>query len=239
MGSRSFRVEPSNDDELLAVERFGFTPEATVSWRIGRVDRLRDDALKAELAGVFQNELAVAGVVAIELKAGLDCHQGLKQRFALDKRQPRDVTTVKMQKIESVKDELHVALAVGRRLGLREARQSRLVDAAKLAVDIGCLYVQVREGGNGAWIFGGPVQARSGQELHAAVIDARGHTVAVELDLMDPLRPRRGLLNRPGKLGRDELRKGHVAARPTGFDGLRGRTLGDTRHAGNSIRLGG
>ena len=36
---------------------------------------------------MLQDEFAVAGVVAIELKAGLVRDQGLKQRLALDERQ--------------------------------------------------------------------------------------------------------------------------------------------------------
>jgi hypothetical protein len=91
MRTRSFRVRPADDDELLAVQGFGFAPQASVSRRIGRVDRLRDHALKAELAGMRQDELAIAGLMAIELEAGLVCHQGLKQRLALDERKFRDV----------------------------------------------------------------------------------------------------------------------------------------------------
>jgi hypothetical protein len=37
MRPRSFRVAPPNDDELLAVESFGFAPQAAVSRRIGPV----------------------------------------------------------------------------------------------------------------------------------------------------------------------------------------------------------
>ena len=99
---------------------------------------------------------------------------------------------------------------------------------------IGGLHVQVRERRDGARIFGGPVEPGPGQELHAAVVDARGHAIAVQLDLVHPLRPRRRLLDRLGKLRRDELRKGSIAARRTGLDGLRGRTLDDTRHSWNS-----
>jgi hypothetical protein len=43
---------PANDDELLAVQPFGFAPSPAVSWRIGCVDRLGDHALETELAGV-------------------------------------------------------------------------------------------------------------------------------------------------------------------------------------------
>jgi hypothetical protein len=75
MGPRSLRIGPADDHELLAVERFGLAPQAAVSPRIGSVNRLRDHALEAELAGVLQDEFAVAGVMAIELKAGLVCYQ--------------------------------------------------------------------------------------------------------------------------------------------------------------------
>ena len=80
-----------------------------------------------------------------------------------------------------------------------------------------------------------PVQSRPGpgQKLHAAIVDARGHAIAVELDLVHPLRPRGRLLDRLGKLRRDEARKGRVAARRPGLEGLRGRTLDDTRHGSN------
>jgi hypothetical protein len=53
MRPRSFRVGPADDDELLAVQPFGFAPKAAISWRVVRVDRLGDDALKTELTGVF------------------------------------------------------------------------------------------------------------------------------------------------------------------------------------------
>jgi hypothetical protein len=43
------------------------------------------------------------------------------------------------------------------------------------------------------------------RELNAAVVDARGHAKAVEFDFVDPLRTGGRLLDRLGKLGRDEL----------------------------------
>jgi hypothetical protein len=53
-----------------------------------------------------------------------------------------------MQKIESIKDGVNAALAVGRRLSVGEARQSGRVDAAELAVE--------RRGR--ARIFGRPIE---------------------------------------------------------------------------------
>src|SRR5262249_27127556 len=128
--------------------------------------------------------------------------------------------------VEGVIDEPGTALAVGRRLRLREARQSGFVNAAQLAVDVGGLSVQVRKRREGAGIFGGPVEAGARQKLHAAIINTRGHAKAVELYFVQPLRARRRLLHRLGELRRDEARKG----RRTGLGGLRGRTLDDARH---------
>jgi hypothetical protein len=71
-------------------------------------------------------------------------------------------------------DEPHLALAIRRRLRLREARQSRLVDATELAVEIGGLYVQVRKRLNEAWIFLGPVEPSAGQQLRTAIAELPG-----------------------------------------------------------------
>jgi hypothetical protein len=55
-----------------------------------------------------------------------------------------------------------------------------------------------------------------------AVVDPRGHTVAVEFYLIQPLRPRRRLLDGLGKLRSDEGRKRDAAARWAWLDGPRG-----------------
>jgi hypothetical protein len=99
---------------------------------------------------------------------------------------------------------MDVAFAVGRGLCLREARQSSLVNAAKLAVDIGGLHLQVLERGDSARILRSQVEPDSGEQSRAAVVDPRGHPIAVELDLVQPLEPRGRLLNRLGKLERNE-----------------------------------
>lgn len=71
MRPRPFRVRPADDHELLAVQPFGFAPEATVSRRIRGLDRLRDNALKTEIPSVLQNEFPVARLMTVELKARL------------------------------------------------------------------------------------------------------------------------------------------------------------------------
>ncbi|HEY3623293.1 MAG TPA: hypothetical protein VGL12_13065, partial [Roseiarcus sp.] len=90
-------------------------------------------------------------------------------------------------------------------------------------------FLTLSERRDGAWTFLGPVEPGPRQELRA-IVDARGNVKAVQFAFMQPLRPRRRLLDRLGKLRRNEARKGRVAsalaaARQTGLDGLRGRTL--------------
>ncbi|HEY5205943.1 MAG TPA: hypothetical protein VIJ63_15255, partial [Roseiarcus sp.] len=89
-----------------------------------------------------------------------------------------------------------------------EARQSSVVDAAKFAVDIGGLHVEVRERRDGGRIFVGPVKPGARQQLHAAIVDPCSHAIAVEFDLVHPLRPGGWLRDELGKLRSYELRQG-------------------------------
>ena len=63
---------------------------------------------------MLSDELAVSGLVAVELKARRPGDQRLQQRLALNERQAGGVPTVEMQKIEGVVDKAHAALAVAR-----------------------------------------------------------------------------------------------------------------------------
>jgi hypothetical protein len=119
---------------------------------------------ETKLAGVPQDELAVARLMAVELKTRLVRDQWLKQRLALDQRLREDIPTIKVQEIEGVVDEPHIALAVSGRLCIREARQSSLIHATQFAIDVGSLHVQIRQRGNGVRIFcpSSPGQSASG-----------------------------------------------------------------------------
>ena len=128
--ARSFWVGPADDNEFLAIEAFGFAPQAPVSWRIRCIDRLGNDALEPELACMPADKLAVAGLAVVELDAGNVGDQRLEKRLALDERQTGGVAPVKMQKIENVVDQSNPALAIARSLCPRKARQSIVPNAA-------------------------------------------------------------------------------------------------------------
>ena len=106
---------------------------------------------------MLEDELAIARLVAVELKAELVRDQGLEQRLALDKGQPRGVLAIDVQEVEGVINEPRAALAICRRLSEGEARQSSLVNAAELAIDVGGLHIHIGERRDGARIFVGPV----------------------------------------------------------------------------------
>ena len=127
--------------------------------------------------------------MSIELDAERSRDQRLKKRLALDKRQRRHVPAVQVQQIEGVIDKPNPALAIGSGLGVGEARQASIIDAAEFAsrcavftfrlaraaMALGYLSLQSR-----------PVQS---QELRAAMIDPRRHAKSVQLYLVQPLRP--------------------------------------------------
>ena len=102
------------------------------------------------------------------------------------------VPTVEMEKIESVVDKAHAALAVARGLRLRKAGQAILANAAQLAVEISCLRTDLRQLGDDARILVGPIEARPREQSRPAALDSRGHAKAVQLDLVEPLRPGTG-----------------------------------------------
>jgi hypothetical protein len=164
--------------------------------------------LKTELAGVPQDQFTVAGLMPIELKTRGVCEQRLQEGLALDELKAREVPTVQMQEIESVIDELYIAFTIGRRPGLRESRQPSLIDAAQFAIDVSGLDVQVRQRRDRAWIFVGPVEPGPSQELNPSIVDTCRHSVSVQLDFVQPLRPGGWLLDRLGKLRADKGRKG-------------------------------
>ncbi len=81
------------------------------------------------------------------------------------------------------------ALSVGGRLSQREARQSIVANAAEFAVEVGALDRHLCESCRDARIFLAPVEPGPRQQLHAPMVDARGHAKAVELDFVEPSRP--------------------------------------------------
>jgi len=101
------------------------------------------------------------------------------------------------------------ASAVGYLLHDLERSDSVRANAAQLAVDVGCLHLELCEGRSGCRIFRGPIEPGSGQQPHVAIVDPRRHPVAVEFDFVNPLRSGRGGGGQLRKLGLNPTGKGH------------------------------
>jgi hypothetical protein len=100
---------------------------------------------------MLQNQFTVADLMAIELKTRLVDEQRFQKRLALHELKAGDVPTVQMQEIETVINEVHIAFAVSRGLGVGESRQPSLIDAAEFTIEVSGVDVQVRERCDGAW----------------------------------------------------------------------------------------
>ena len=94
-----------------------------------------------------------------------------------------------MQEVKGAIGQMDSAFAIGRRLRLREAGQTGLVDTAEFAVDISGFHPHIGQRRDGARISVGPVEASSGEQLNPTIVDARSHTESVQFDFMHPLRP--------------------------------------------------
>src|SRR5271166_5677341 len=200
---RALRVRSSNDNELGAVEALAFDPGATIARQIGPVGALGDDALKAMLADGPPESLAVASLMlAVDDPNGRVVQECRQPVLAFEKREARHVLAVKLEKVEGEIDQSAIA-GVGGLLHQFEGGHAIFAHAAKLAVEIGRFHRKLRESRSGRRIFGRPVEAGSCEELNLSASDARGHPVAVKLDLVDPIGAGRRLLDKFRELRRN------------------------------------
>jgi hypothetical protein len=78
-----------------------------------------------------------------------------------------------MQEVKGAIGQMDSAFAIGRRLGLCQARQASGVHAAQLSVDISGRRVKVCKRSRHAWIPVAPVEAGAGEQPYSAVVQAR------------------------------------------------------------------
>ncbi|OWK24755.1 hypothetical protein AJ87_18690 [Rhizobium yanglingense] len=109
----------------------------------------------------------------------------------------RNVVTVEIEKVKGIKDRVgwQSAAAPAKRLLQRaEVRPPFLVEHDGLAVEDGRGDIEFARGGNDGRKSIGPVVAAAGDGTHASMIDMDCQPIAVELDLVEPLRSGRRLL---------------------------------------------
>jgi hypothetical protein len=83
---------------------------------------------------------------------------------------------------------VHVALAIGRRLSMGEARQSGFVNAAEFAVNVGRPLRLGARAQRPRLGISPLVEACAGEQLHPAIVDAGSHPIAVSFYFVQPLR---------------------------------------------------
>jgi hypothetical protein len=121
-----------------------------------------------------------------------------------------------VEEIEQEKDESITVAGV--RCVLDQAERGRAVGphTAQLPVEIGLPCGERRNRRGDCRIFMRPVEPRAGQQPDSAPVEARMHPVAVEFDLMEPLRAFRRLVDQFGELrfdpGRQRRRVGAPAS---------------------------
>jgi len=121
------------------------------------------------------------------------------------------VLTVKVKQVKSEIGEVS-ASAVGDPLHDLERGHAIGADAAQLSVDIGCVDVELREGGRSDRVFFRPIKAGPGKKIHMAFLNPRPHAVTVELDLVNPLRASRRFGGQLRELRFDPAGEWHVGS---------------------------
>ena len=204
---RNTRGHIARDDEFLALRAFGFLPMHAATGEIGPVAMFRDDPFQAQPTGMPDHGFAVA----LEMRAVAQdpaCRRILQQRrqkcFPLDERQFRQIVSIEIEKVECIED--HPVRPTRFQVGLqgREAREPGLVFDDEFAIEESRAELQVPEGGGNRLEFRRPVEAFAGEELDVLAVDPRLQTIAVELDLVDPLVPMGSLIDQGCETRLDE-----------------------------------
>ncbi|MHC2538448.1 hypothetical protein ACVJMY_008017 [Bradyrhizobium diazoefficiens] len=196
------------DHDLMAGPAFGLGPALRPSRPVRRVQLLRHHAFKLELAGRLQHGVAAALEmldIADLVRFPLLClQQLLEPRLTLPERKAAIVAAFGEQEIEGKEDEV-LGLAIRQRgLERGKVRRAVVVERDNLAVDHG-LRQRIRLLRDGGELVG-PVETLAGLQRRLAVLDAKLHAVAIELDLVAPAVAGRRTLDRRAELRRDEIR---------------------------------
>jgi hypothetical protein len=188
-GARALRIGEAADDEFLAPAAFQFDPVGRAARDIAGVAPLADHAFEADLAGgddQFIRPGAEFGREPHLVGFGLLEHL-FEHRAAVDQRHLAQVVAVEVRNIEQEVIDVDGAVAVECRLQQAEIGLAGVVVHDDFAVvpAVGQrhafqLFLQRRE-------LVGPVVRIACDETHRALLDAREHAVAVELDFEQPV----------------------------------------------------
>ena len=200
---------PPPQHDFMSGPALGLGPVLRTPGAIGRIELLRDDALKRQLAGRLQDGVTatlemfdITDLPGLGLRSSFQ--QFLQALFTFGERQRANILAVDKQEIEDKEDQ--PAGITIRKCGLqrREVRRPVMIQRNDLAVDQHIRQCTCLLGDAGK--LPGPVQPLAGLERGFAVLDAQLHAVAIELDFMGPAIPTGRALDGSAKLGRDKIR---------------------------------
>ncbi len=186
-----FRV--ADDDELLTLMAFDLQPGLATPAGIHRVDPLGDDAFHIEAAGAWQKVGVFGEMFAVDYAAfkRRAAEQGLQAAFSFQQGQARQILAIEREQVKDVILQIVTTLGAEFVLKFREAGHALFGDGDDLAVKDGLPGIERGKDTGDLGIFLGPVEAFARHQPHLAVVDQRLRAIAVELDLVHPLWPRR------------------------------------------------
>jgi hypothetical protein len=164
-----------------------------------RAQPLADNALTAELAGVPEDDGAVAGEVLVEGHAGRRlAQQPGEPLLVLLERHPAQILAVKLHKVEGAQHRLGSVTLAPDQL---EHGMPAIVGDDGLAVDQARAHRQRRDGGHRQREAPGEIVAVAGEQPHAGSVPQRHDAKAVVLDFVQPVRADGRRLGGDGRQG--------------------------------------
>src|SRR5262249_25437482 len=214
------------DDEFLLAAALGLYEIIGAARAIRRAAPLGDDALEPHFAGVPENDRTglvevarVAHDVALDVVLGPAFEKFGERGLTFDQRLAGEIAAVEIQQIEHIIDE-----AVGATVFQIGLQQRKTTDAAfvlddDFAVEQGSLGRQRGDRFGNRREAVRPILLLARQQLHIAGIEPRLDPIAVELDLMQPIRPARSAVVERSERDRNETRRRLIfgGARRFGF----------------------
>ena len=196
-------------DEFLLLGAFGLEPIAGAAGAIRRIAQFRNDAFELQVASVLEQP----GTLGLEMLAETNPAAGrgvgqnvLQQLLARQQRRAREIVAIEMQEVEGVEHEI-VAARFQLLLEGAEARMALRILDHDLAVDQRLPRRQCRQRRGDGLELAGPIETSPRLELDLAAGETGLHAVAVEFDLVDPVRRIRRRVAQQRQAWRHEVRK--------------------------------
>ena len=200
--ARARRVGEAADDELAARPAARLPPVGVPAFAVRRISPLGHDPLELVVARLAEERRAAThDVVAVSQRVTVGApHERSEALLALLERKGPQIGAIQMEEVEHHVAQPVAALAAQRRLQGLEARPPIAVEDHDLAVEPRGDERERRAGARHRPEALGPVLSAAHEQARAAVLDPAERAVAVVLDLVQPVVPRRRLVGEDREL---------------------------------------